>query len=176
MPGTTPAAELLFGPRDAVVISTDEATVKPWSQARACLESAPKAWLSTVRPDGRPHVMPILLVLVDDEPCFVTRPGSRKGKNLASNANCVIAVADETIDVVVEGNATRIGDEAGLRRMAAALKAKYDWDFALRDGSAYEDSLPGSPEYGFYQITPTRAFGYGPDGMTATRWRFGRSQ
>lgn len=172
MPGTTPAAELLFAPRDAVPISTDEATIKPWSQARACLESAPKAWLSTVRPDGRPHAMPILMVLIGDTVCFATRPGSRKGKNLAGNAHCVILASDETIDVVVEGDATRVGDEAGLRRVAAALKAKYGWEFTLRDGSAHEDSLPGSPEYAFYQVTPTRAFGYGPDGMTATRWRF----
>lgn len=176
MSGTTPAAELLFRPEDAVPISTDEATVKPWSEARACLESTPKAWLSTVRPDGRPHAMPILLVWVDDAPCFVTRPGSRKGKNLEGNAHCVITAGDETVDVVVEGDATRIRDEAGLHRLAAALKAKYHWEFAVRDGSAYEDSLPGSPEYGFYRITPARAFGYGPDGMTATRWRFNRSQ
>jgi nitroimidazol reductase NimA-like FMN-containing flavoprotein (pyridoxamine 5'-phosphate oxidase superfamily) len=174
MPGPTPVAELLFGPEDAVPISTDEATVKPWSQARACLESTPKAWLSTMRPDGRPHAMPVLLVWVDDAPCFTTRPGSRKGKNLARNPQCVITAADETVDLVVEGTATRIRDEAGLRRVAAAFKSKYQWEFALRDGSAYEDSLPGSPEYGFYQVTPTRAFGYGPDGMTATRWRFGR--
>jgi nitroimidazol reductase NimA-like FMN-containing flavoprotein (pyridoxamine 5'-phosphate oxidase superfamily) len=172
MPGPTPVAELLFGPEDAVPISTDEATLKPWSQASACLESAPKAWLSTVRPDGRPHAMPILLVWVDDAPCFATRPGSRKGKNLARNTHCVITAGNETVDVVVEGNAARIRDEAGLHRVAAALKVKYQWEFAVRDGSAYEDSLPGSPEYGFFQVTPTRAFGYGPDGMTATRWRF----
>jgi hypothetical protein len=176
MPAPTPVAELLFRREDAVPISTDETTLKPWSQARACLESAPKAWLSTVRPDGRPHAMPILVVWVDDAPCFATRPGSRKGRNLARNTHCVITASDENVDIVVEGDAIRVRDEAGLHRVAAAFKAKYQWEFTVRDGSAHEDALPGSPEYGFFQIMPTRAFGYGPDGMTATRWRFDRPQ
>ncbi|MGW4469393.1 pyridoxamine 5'-phosphate oxidase family protein [Nonomuraea sp. NPDC004354] len=172
MSETTPTAELLFSPADATPISTDESTVKPWSQARQCLETAPKAWLSTVRPDGRPHAMPVLLAWLDGSVWISTRPASRKGRNLAGNPHCVITVADPTLDLVVEGTARRATDEATMRRVAAALKAKYDWDFIVRDGSAYEDDLPGSPEYGFFEITPTRAFGYGPDGLTATRWRF----
>lgn len=64
-------------------------------------------------------------------------------------------------------------DEAKLRRLVAAFKTKYEWEFAVRDGSAYDESLPGSPEYGFYELTPMRAFGYGADGLTATRWLFG---
>ncbi|WP_329089503.1 MULTISPECIES: pyridoxamine 5'-phosphate oxidase family protein [unclassified Streptosporangium] len=172
MTETTPVAELLFSEADATPISTDEATIKPWDEARACLESAPKAWLSTVRPDGRAHAMPVLLVWAGGTPWIPTRPRSRKAKNLAVNSHCVLTVAGESLDLVVEGNATRARDEDELRRVADAFKAKYRWELAVRDGSVYEDSLPGSPEYGFYQVTPTRAFGYGPDGMTATRWRF----
>jgi pyridoxine/pyridoxamine 5'-phosphate oxidase len=101
MPKAMPTAELLFREEDATAISTDEATVKPWSHARACLESAPKIWLYTVRPDGRPHVMPVLLVWVDDAPRFTTRPTSRKGRNLARNSQCVLTVASEDLDLVV---------------------------------------------------------------------------
>lgn len=32
-------------------------------------------------------------------------------------------------------------------------------------------NLPGSPGYAFYKVTSTRAFDYGPDDLTATRWR-----
>lgn len=172
MPTAIPTAELLFREEDETTMSTDEATVKPWSQARACLESAPKFWLSTVRPDGRPHVMPVVLVWVDDAPCFATRPTSRKARNLARNAHCVLTVASEDLDLVVEGTATPIEDEAQLLQVAAALRTKYRWELAVRDRLAHDHSLPGSPEYGFYQVTPTRAFGYGADGLTATRWRF----
>ncbi|GLW08983.1 pyridoxamine 5'-phosphate oxidase [Microtetraspora sp. NBRC 13810] len=169
---TTPVAEPLFDEVDATPMSTDEATVKPWSQARACLELAPKMWLSTVRPDGRPHAMPVTPVWVGDAPYFTTRPASRKGRNLIRNPNCVVSVGDESLDLVIEGRATRIYDEDRLRRVAQAFAAKFEWLFTLRDGRVYDDDLPGSPEYAFYRITPRRAFGYGADGLTATRWRF----
>jgi hypothetical protein len=170
--GGSPTAELLFDERDATPMSTDEATVKPWHEARACLESAPKAWLSTVRPDGRAHAMPLMPVWVDDAPVFATRPTSRKAKNLARNHHCVITVSDDTLDLVVEGEVTQVRAESELRRVAAAFMAKYGWEFTVRDGNVYDSGLPGSPEYGFYRVTPTRAFGYGSDGLTATRWRF----
>ncbi|MEU3163875.1 pyridoxamine 5'-phosphate oxidase family protein [Streptosporangium sp. NPDC006930] len=172
MTETIPVAELLFGEADATPFSTDEATVKPWDEARVCLESAPKAWLSTVWPDGRAHAAPVLPVWAGGAPWITTRPNSRKGRNLAVNPHCAITAAGENLDLVIEGNATRAREEAELRQVAAAFKAKYHWELMVRDGSAYSDDLPGSPEYGFYRVTPTRAFGYGSDGRTATRWRF----
>ncbi|MFC7545042.1 pyridoxamine 5'-phosphate oxidase family protein [Plantactinospora sp. GCM10030261] len=168
----TPTAELLFRASDATPMSIDAATVKPWRQAVDCLATAPKAWLATVRPDGRPHAMPVMLVLVEGVPCVASRPRSRKGLNLARNPSCVLTIAGEDLDLVVEAEAVRVGDEAGLGEVASAFKDKYGWEFALRDGRVHDDSLPGSPEYGFYRLTPTRAFGYGGDGLTATRWRF----
>ncbi|MFI0448446.1 pyridoxamine 5'-phosphate oxidase family protein [Actinomadura sp. 6N118] len=167
-----PTAELLFSEKDATPISSDDTTIKSWKEALECLESAPKAWLSTARPDGRPHAMPLLVVLVDGVPSFASRPGSRKSTNLAASPSCVITVSGQTLDLVIEGDATRVHDEAGLRRIADAFKAKISWEFALRDGRAHQDDLPGSPEYAFYRLTPRRAFGYGSDGLTATRWRF----
>ncbi|WP_197699640.1 hypothetical protein [Micromonospora zamorensis] len=41
----TPVAELLFQQEDATPFNTDVATLKPWSQALACLRSAHKCWL-----------------------------------------------------------------------------------------------------------------------------------
>lgn len=168
-----PVAELLFSEADATPMSTEETTVKSWEHARACLRAAPKSWLSTVRPDGRPHVMPVMPVWVDDAPWFATRPTSRKGRNLAHSTRCAITVASAELDLVVEGDAIRTCDGATLHRVAAAFETKYGWQFTVRDGSVYDHSLPGSPEYGFYRVGPTRAFGYGTDGLTATRWRFG---
>ncbi|WP_084957406.1 pyridoxamine 5'-phosphate oxidase family protein [Thermoactinospora rubra] len=167
-----PIAELLFSPADATPMSSDEATVKPWEQARRCLAAARKVWLTTTRPDGRPHTAPVLLVWAGEDLCFATRPGSRKARNLQARPSCVVAASDETLDLVVEGAATLVREEAGQRRVAEALLAEYGWRLTLRDGSFHDDGLPGSPEYVFYRVTPTRAYGYGPDGLTATRWRF----
>jgi len=40
--------------------SSADATPTEWSQARDELAGAEVYWLSTVRPDGRPHVTPLL--------------------------------------------------------------------------------------------------------------------
>jgi len=42
--------------------SSEGAAPVPWDDARQHLEAAEIFWLSTVRPDGRPHVTPLLAV------------------------------------------------------------------------------------------------------------------
>ena len=71
-----PIAELLFGPEDATPMSTDETTLKPWAQACERLEEQAKYWLATARPDGRPHVMPVLAVWMDGR-CTSARAQAR---------------------------------------------------------------------------------------------------
>lgn len=56
--------------------------------------------------------------------------------------------------------------------MVAAFLEKYEWEFTVRDGVARDHSHPAAPETAFFQVDPTRAFGYGQVGLTATRWRF----
>ena len=168
----TPVAELLFQPADATPVSTDLATLKPWTQALSCLRSAHKCWLSTVRPDGRPHAAPVMLVLVDGAPCVASRPNSRKSRNLARNPHSVITVSSADLDLVIDGEAHQVSGDAALRRVAAAFATKHGWTFDIRDGRVHDESLPGSPEYAFYELSPVQAFGYGTDGLTATRWRF----
>lgn len=90
-----PIAELLFGPEEATPMSTDEATLKPWAEARGRLDEQAKYWLATVRPDGRPHAMPVLAVWMDGALYVSTRPTSHKGRNLAHNPHCVITFATD---------------------------------------------------------------------------------
>jgi len=52
--------------------SSDEASPTPWAEARERLATAEVYWLSTVRPDGRPHVTPIASVWLDDALYFTT--------------------------------------------------------------------------------------------------------
>src|SRR5438046_6612595 len=71
----------------------------PWARARERFEEdagiSPTHWLATVRPDGRPHVTPVWAVWVDGAFYFVTGVTTRKRKNLAQNAHCVITVASK---------------------------------------------------------------------------------
>lgn len=116
--------------------------------------------------------MPVLGVWLDEAFCITTRPTSLKGKHLARSPRCVVTVSTETIDLVVECDAVELLGDSDLQRLADAFEDKYQWQLTVRDGHAYEDNLPGSPMYGLWQLTPRVAFGFGADGLTATRWRF----
>ena len=52
--------------------SEPDATPTPWTAGREHVLGAETFWLSTVRPDGRPHVTPLIAVWHDDAIWFST--------------------------------------------------------------------------------------------------------
>ena len=146
----------------------------PWSEAEAGLVASKTYWLATTRPDGRPHVMPVWGVWLDGAFYFSTSPTSRKGKNLAANPCCTISVSRHAIDIVVEGTAAVLTEEATAEKVAAVYGPKYEWPVTVRDGGIYGENGDGGP---LYVLTPTVAFGFGDSAaFTATRWRLARNQ
>jgi nitroimidazol reductase NimA-like FMN-containing flavoprotein (pyridoxamine 5'-phosphate oxidase superfamily) len=156
--------------------SSSDATPTPWAEASVHLEKAQVFWLSTVHPDRRPHVTPLVAVWLDGALYFCTGSGERKAKNLARNAHCVITTGcntlSEGLDLVVEGDAVRVRDEATLQRVADRYASKYDppFQFIVRDGALQGDE--GNRAL-VYEVTPTTAFGFGKGrSFSQTRWRF----
>ena len=151
------------------------ATPTPWSDARSLLATAKVYWLSTVRPDGRPHVTPIAAVWVDDALHFTTGKTERKAKNLERNTQVVATTGSnllEGLDVVVEGEAVLVTDETRLQRLADAYISKYDdlFVFYVRDKALW---IEGSEDPGLaFELRPTKAFGFGKAPYSQTRWRF----
>jgi hypothetical protein len=155
--------------------SSDGATATPWEEGREHLEQAEIYWLSTIRPDGRPHATPLIAVWLAGALHFCTGPTERKAKNLAQNPHCVITTGcnffGEGLDLVVEGDAVRVRDNARLRRLAQAYEAKYggDWRFEVRDEAFYG----GGGEAHVYAVEPETVFGFGKgEQFSQTRWRF----
>ena len=103
------------------------------AQARGDLQDAQVYWLSSVRPDGRPHVTPLLGVWLDGALYFCTGPTERKARNLAQNPSCVLTTGrntlDNRLDLVVEGEAAKVSDEAEFRSVAEAFESKYGTAF-----------------------------------------------
>lgn len=155
--------------------SSPGANAIEWETGRKRIEGAELFWLSTVRPDGRPHVTPLISVWLDGAAYFCTGADERKAKNLAENPNCILTTGcnllEEGLDVVIEGEAQRIRDEAKLARVAAAYESKYggDWHFDVRDGAFHAE---GSGEALVFEVSPTTAFGFGKGEYSQTRWRF----
>jgi uncharacterized pyridoxamine 5'-phosphate oxidase family protein len=155
--------------------SSADATATPWAEGRKRLEQAEVYWLSTVRPDGRPHVTPLLAVWLDRALYFCTGPRERKAKNLADNPRCVLTTGDNSLDdgldLVVEGDAVRVSEEAKLQRIADAYEATYgsDWRFTVRDGLFHHDGGDAL----VFEVTPTTVFGFHKgEPFSQTRWRF----
>jgi hypothetical protein len=155
--------------------SSRDATPAAWAEAERGLERAEVYWLTTVRPGGRPHVTPLIAVWFENALCFCTGPSERKAKNLARSPQCVITTGcndlSKGLDLVVEGNALRVREEAKLRRIAAAYETKYgsDWRFEVRDGAFHGE---GGEAYVF-EVAPVTAFGFAKgEPFGQTRWLF----
>ena|SRR5260221_4971669 len=153
--------------------SSPGAALTPWAEARGRLEKAEVYWLATVRPDGRPHVTPVGSIWLDSALYFCTGESERKAKNLARNSHCVITTGcnalHEGFDLVVEGEAAQVSDEATLQCVADQYKSKQDWHFTVRDGACYGEGGRAL----VYKVPPTKAFGFGRgESSGQTRWRF----
>jgi nitroimidazol reductase NimA-like FMN-containing flavoprotein (pyridoxamine 5'-phosphate oxidase superfamily) len=149
----------------------------PWSEARGRLAEANGYWLATTRGDGRPHLVPVLAVWTDGALHFAASPASRKAKNLARDPHLAVTTSHQGLDVVVEGTARKVTDEARLRRVAEGYASKYDWRVAVREGAFHDtEGAPtaGPPPYEVYEVVPMTGFGLPvSEGFAPTRWIVG---
>lgn len=151
-----------------------EATATDWADGQRELTEAELSWLTTVRPDGRPHVTPLLTVWLDGAPHFCTGKRERKARNLAANPQVALTTGRNALkgglDVVVEGTAVRVLDRDRLQVLADAWERKYgsEWHFDVcEDG--FESQ--GGTAYVF-RVEPATAFGFAKNPYSQTRWRF----
>jgi nitroimidazol reductase NimA-like FMN-containing flavoprotein (pyridoxamine 5'-phosphate oxidase superfamily) len=134
-------------------------------------------WLSTVRPDGRPHVTPLLGVWLDGGLYFCTGPDERKAKNLSENLHCALTTGHNSLDgldLVIEGTAEGLSDPAELGRIADAYESKYGPHFAAPNGtwSGLGDAIRRA-EVLVYRVAPVTGFGFGKGAQfSQTRWGF----
>jgi hypothetical protein len=148
-----------------------------WSRARTELAAAEVYWLSTVRPDGRPHVTPLLGIWLDGALYFCTGAEERKARNLAQNPHCVLTTGHNTLDgldLVIEGMAEKAGNLAELGRVADAYESKYGPHFYAPDGTwaGLGDAIRRSETF-VYRVTPTTGFGFGKGTLfSQTKWQF----
>ena len=116
-----------------------------WRQASGELEGARVYWLSTVRPDGRPHVTPLLGVWLRGALYFCTGPGERKAKNLSRNPLCAATTGRNSLDgldLVVEGAAASLSDGDDRQLVAEAFESKYGSQFTAPEGTCLVSVTP----------------------------------
>ena len=70
--------------------SAPGATPVSWHDTCSLLASAELFWLSTVRPNGQPHVTPLVGVWVDEALHFTTGDKEQKAMNLRANSRVAL--------------------------------------------------------------------------------------
>jgi nitroimidazol reductase NimA-like FMN-containing flavoprotein (pyridoxamine 5'-phosphate oxidase superfamily) len=152
--------EAVLGP-----YSSSGAQVTPWASALAVLGKAEVFWLSTVRPDGRPHVTPLLAAWSLDGVCFTTGGDERKALNLDDNPRCVLTTGTNAltgVDVVIEGVAAVVDERSAREQAMADFERKYGAHLTSPEGTWYRmaDAVMAG-EVRLYRVAPTVGFAFG---------------
>lgn len=157
--------------------SEPDAVATDWARARRDLQDAQVYWLTTVRPEGRPHVTPLIGIWLDGALYFCTGPTERKAKNLAGNAHCVLTTGCnglDGLDIVVEGDAVEVSDPTERAGAADTFESKYARQFTAPEGTWF--GLGDAIRHGevlLYRVAPATAFGFGKgSSYSQTRWSF----
>ena len=162
-----PVADRPFMPGYGVLAADAGSGLIPWAEAERRLTVSHDYWCATVRPDGRPHVMPVWGVWLDERVSFSSSLASRKARNLAADPRCTVTTDDALNPVVVEGVAERVVDPEGIAAFVDAVNRKYDADVTV----AFQDPAVN----GTYAVRPETviALTHGDFTGSPTRWRFG---
>src|SRR5437588_473394 len=128
-------------------LSTDKKGLLPWSWAEERLTDSHNYWITTVRPDGRPHVMVVWGIWMDGAFWFSTGQRSRKWKNLSANPNCVISTENSAEAVILEGVAEHMRDKDSWKRFCDLYEPKYNW------------KMEGYKNEPVFAVRPRRIFG-----------------
>ena len=116
-------------------ITDAEEGMLPWSWAEERLAASRNYWISTTRPDGRPHAMPVWGVWHDGSLCFGTGERSQKARNLRANPHVVAHVESGDEAVILEGVVEEVLAEDVVEPVSQEYERKYGWRVAVGDTS-----------------------------------------
>jgi len=142
----------------------------PWSWAEQRLKKSHNYWITTIKAEASlpsPHTMVVWGLWQDGRFLFSTGSKSRKARNLAGNANCIVSTEHAHEAVIVEGVA-EIADVASRRKFLPVYDKKYKFDM----GKMKDDIL--SMKEPIFAVRPRLAFGLWEKHFVgkSTRWKF----
>lgn len=141
----------------------DPARAAPRPSALAALESDPVAWLSSVRRDGSPHVVPVWFHWDGERVVAFSKPHARKVENLRQQPRVMIAVGTPGPDFAVEliEADAELPDASAAEVMPSGFGVKYA-ELLTRAGVTAQRfaEVYSQP----IVLRPTRFLGYGGSG------------
>jgi PPOX class probable F420-dependent enzyme len=148
-------------------VPADDQGMLPWSHLQQRMAQSRHYWVSTIRPDGRPHATPVWGVWLDGVLYIEGGPDTRRGRNIEANPSVAVHLESGEDVVIVEGEAHMDPnpDQALTARLAEAFGDKY----------AYANYRPDPKNWqggGLYAIRPHVAIAWTKFPRDATRWTF----
>jgi PPOX class probable F420-dependent enzyme len=139
----------------------------PWSKIDHFLRAFRSIWLSTTRPDGRPHAVPVWYLWDGRNLYFISERRLQKSKNLARQPWIVVHAGDGDDVIILEGPVEIVTDRDELENVDAAYRAKY-----VDPGSGAQATI-FEPNVDLYRVNVKRlmAWEYGTVG-NRTDWKF----
>jgi hypothetical protein len=161
-----PAPERPDFPPDYGIPQTSEGLL-PWSFAEERLKAARNYWVATVRPDGRPHTVPVWGVWLDGRIYIEGSPDTVRFRNITSNPAASIHLESGDEVVLLEGElSSRPNPPRSLTvRLSELYRQKYEQ-------SGYS---PGEDQWdngGLYEFRPRKAFAWSRFPEDVTRFIF----
>ena len=154
---------------DGYGVPTSTTGMLSWSEVEQRLVAARHYWLATVRPDGRPHVVPRWGVWLEGRFWYDGAPTTRHARNLVDNPHVSLNLENGWEAVIVEGTsaATR-AEPDGLGAQLAEAFGKYH----EADHRPEPDAWAGADGGGLRVITPVRAMAWFAFPTDMTRFTF----
>jgi len=138
-----------------------------WDWVAAQLTESKNYWLCSVRPDGRPHVIPRWAVFVDGKIYYDGSPETQHNHNIEKNPSISVHLENGTEAIMLEGTsrtADKPSPELG-KKLSEAYKKKYkDMGYAPEP-----DSWDGG---GLYVFTPRQCIAWSKFNEDPTKFIF----
>ncbi len=121
-----------------------------WRAIEMRLGRESTAWVSTVRPDNSPHLLPVWFVWLDNIFYFVVPTHSEQYENLKLNQRVSISLPDPERVIMIEGEA-HASSRTASEKLSEYFFNKYEFDFT-RDPEI---------EWRLVEVTPSRLLAWG---------------
>jgi hypothetical protein len=107
------------------------------------LENAKNIWIATVRPNGRPHLVPIWFAWHEGKLFACIEASSVKGRNLQENSYLSLALEDGSSPIICEGTARAL-PHPWPKPVVEQFDQKYAWD--IENDGQYDQVIEILPE------------------------------
>ncbi|HOD05201.1 MAG TPA: pyridoxamine 5'-phosphate oxidase family protein [Anaerolineaceae bacterium] len=142
-------------------------TLLQWEQVWPRLAEAQNYWLCSVRPDGRPHVIPKWAVWVDDKIYFDGSPQTRHARNIALNPQVALHLESGSEVVIVEGTCRELPNPD--RQLTLKIAAAYCEKYAAAGYAPQPDQWDAG---GLFEITPQAVLAWTQFNADPTKFSF----